>query len=95
MYLLMIGMVPKSKRSLKNNGNRMIDSIMDINGLSGKKIKKALHTCDGFNIQMYQYGRKLFGDDWMNQDDEFNLRMFKYLQLHILQHFDGFFRFCN
>lgn len=61
---------PEVKKLLKKNGNRMIDAIMEVNKLSGKKVKKTLHTCEGFNIQMYQYARKLFGDDWMNQDNE-------------------------
>ena len=31
---------PEVKKSLKKNDNRMIDAIMDVNKLSGKKIKK-------------------------------------------------------
>jgi hypothetical protein len=38
--------------------------------LYGKKIKHALHTCDKLNIELYQAARKLFGDDWLNQDEE-------------------------
>ena len=65
---------PEIKKSLKKNGNRMVDAIMDLNKFSGKKIKKALHTCDDLNLRMYEYGRNMFGDDWMNQDDELILK---------------------
>ncbi len=37
-------------------------------GLYGKKIKKALHECTNLNISLYTTARKLFGDDWLNQD---------------------------
>lgn len=65
---------PEIKKSLKKNGNRMVDAIMDLNKFSGKKIKKALHTCDELNLRMYEYGRNMFGDDWMNQDEELILK---------------------
>lgn len=65
---------PEIKKSLKKNGNRIVDAIMDLNKFSGKKIKKALHTCDDLNLRMYEYGRNMFGDDWMNQDEELILK---------------------
>lgn len=65
---------PEIKKSLKKNGNRMVDAIMDLNKFSGKKIKKALHTCDDLNFRMYEYGRNVFGDDWMNQDEDLILK---------------------
>ena len=65
---------PEIKKSLKKNGNRMVDAVMDLNKFSGKKIKKALHTCDDLNLRMYEYGRNVFGDDWMNQDENLILK---------------------
>jgi hypothetical protein len=61
---------PEIKKILKKNGNRLVDAIMIKHGLLGKKIKHALHTCDKLNIELYQTARKLFGDDWLNQDEE-------------------------
>jgi hypothetical protein len=61
---------PEIKKILKKNGNKLVDAIMIKHGLSGKKIKQALHTCDKLNIELYQTARKLFGDDWLNQDEE-------------------------
>jgi len=58
------------KKILKKNDNRLIDSIMVKHDLSGKKIKKALHNCDRLNISLYQSAKKIFGDDWLNQDEE-------------------------
>ena len=85
---------PEVKKSLKKNDNRMIDAIMDVNKLSGKKIKKSLHTCEGYNIQMYQYGRKMFGDDWMNQDNELILGCLNSTFTYT-PHFDGFLEFVT
>jgi hypothetical protein len=44
------------------------------NGLTGKKLKKCLHNCKGLNLDLYLIARKLFGDDWINQDDDFILQ---------------------
>ena len=58
------------RKELKKNGNRMVDTIMSLYNLSGKKIKKALHNCEGLNIEMVSHARKMFGDDWVNQDND-------------------------
>ena len=58
------------KKILKKNDNKLVDSVMQKHGLYGKKIKKALHQCDRLNISLYQNARNVFGDDWLNQDDE-------------------------
>lgn len=63
-------MGPEIKKILKKNDNRLVDSLMIKHQLSGKKVKKALHTCTKLNIALYQVARKLFGDDWLNQDEE-------------------------
>lgn len=64
---------PKIRKILKKNGNRLVDAFMIHNGLSGKKLKKALHSCKELNLDLYSVARKLFGDDWINQDDDFIL----------------------
>jgi hypothetical protein len=61
---------PEIKKILKKNDNKLIDAVMIKNGLSGKKIKQALHVCEGLNIELYKTAKKLFGDDWLNQDEE-------------------------
>ena len=61
---------PEIKKILKKNGNRLVDSVMIKHELSGKKIKKALHTCSRLNMSVYKTARKTFGDDWLNQDDD-------------------------
>jgi len=61
---------PELRKILKKNDNRLVDSLMIKHQLSGKKVKKALHTCTKLNIALYQAARKLFGDDWLNQDEE-------------------------
>jgi len=64
----------KFRKILKKNDNRLVDAFMIHNGLTGKKLKKCLHSCKGLNLDLYLIARKLFGDDWINQDDDFILQ---------------------
>jgi hypothetical protein len=61
---------PEIKKILKKNDNKLVESIMVKNNFSGKKIRHALHYCNKLNLSLYEYARKLFGDDWLNQDKE-------------------------
>jgi hypothetical protein len=65
---------PKFRKILKKNDNRLVDTFMIHNGLTGKKLKKCLHSCKGLNLDLYLVSKKLFGDDWINQDDDFILQ---------------------
>jgi len=58
------------KKILKKNDNKLVESVMIKKNLSGKKVRQALHDCDRLNISLYEYAKKLFGDDWLNQDKE-------------------------
>ena len=60
---------PQIRKILKKNGNKLIDAFMETQKISGKKLKKSLHTCHGLNIALYRHARELFGDDWLNQDE--------------------------
>ena len=61
---------PEIKKLIKKKNNRLVDAVMEKNGLTGKKVKKALHECTNLNINLYKTARKLFGDDWLNQDGD-------------------------
>ena len=61
---------PEIRKVLKKNDNKLVESYMIKEGLSGKKLKKALHSCETLNIELYKHARKLFGDDWLNQDSD-------------------------
>lgn len=65
---------PIFRKILKKNDNRLVDAFMIHNGLTGKKLKKCLHSCKSLNLDLYLIARKLFGDDWINQDDDFILQ---------------------
>ncbi len=52
---------PEIKKLIKKNNNRLVDAVMLKNGLTGKKVKKALHECTNLNINLYRTARKLFG----------------------------------
>jgi hypothetical protein len=60
---------PKIRGILKKNGNKLVDAFMEVQKISGRKLKNALHNCYGLNISLYQHARNLFGDDWLNQDE--------------------------
>ena len=61
---------PEIRKILKKNDNKLVESYMIKEGLSGKKLKKALHNCETLNIELYKHARILFGDDWLNQDGD-------------------------
>lgn len=60
---------PDIRKCLKRNNNRMIDALMTHYDISGKQVKKALHNCEFVNVQVYKTAREMFGDDWLNQDE--------------------------
>ena len=66
------------KKTLKKQNNRMVDTIMIHNGLSGSKIKKALHVCERLNIPTYLMAKNLFGEEWLNQDNDIILKCLNY-----------------
>ena len=65
---------PIFRKILKKNDNRLVDAFMIHNGLTGKKLKKCLHSCKSLNLDLYLMAKRLFGDDWINQDDDFILQ---------------------
>lgn len=61
---------PKIRKVLKKNDNKLVESFMINEGLSGKKLKTALHTCKSLNVELYRHAKDMFGDDWLNQDGD-------------------------
>lgn len=57
------------KKILAKNDNKLVESVMKRNDLIGKKLKSEIHRATDFNLQNYTTFRKLFGDDWLNQED--------------------------
>ena len=62
---------PEIRKELKKSDNRLVDAFMKRFNLSGKAIKKALHSCTSLNVHTYLDAKKLFGDDWVNQEPDF------------------------
>ena len=58
------------RKILKKVDNKIVDAFMIKNEIQGKKIKKILHTVQGLNVSNYKIGLKLFGSDWLNQDEQ-------------------------
>jgi len=66
---------PEIRKILKKYDNRLIDAFMYQQNISGKKLKKALHICSELNIQLYNSAVKLFGKNWINQEDDIILSL--------------------
>lgn len=66
---------PKIRKILKKCDNKLIDAFMKENDLVGKKLKTALHNCTSLNIDLYIKAKKIFGDDWINQEPDFILKI--------------------
>ena len=60
---------PEIRKILKKKDNRLIDAFMCHQNISGSKLKSALHKCETLNIQLYNTAIKLFGKNWINQED--------------------------
>jgi hypothetical protein len=69
---------PNIRKCLKRNDNRMIDALMAHYGISGKQVKKALHNCEYLNFGVYKMAKEMFGDDWLNQDENLILSCFNF-----------------
>lgn len=65
------------KKNLKKNDLKVVESFMITNNLSGKKIKKSLHSCVNLNISLLSEARKFFGD-WINQEEDSILKCLNY-----------------
>lgn len=62
---------PKIRKELKKSDKKLVDAFMNYAGLSGKKLKTALHRCTSLNTGLYETAVKLFGTDWVNQEPDF------------------------
>lgn len=58
------------RKLLQRNNNRLVDAVMDLYHVKGKKLKKILHVSNSLNIANYRTAESLYGSDWLNQDDE-------------------------
>lgn len=64
---------PEIRKMLKKSDNKLVEAFMKTNQIGGKQLKIALHNSTGLNTLAYLTARKLFGDDWINQDPNFIL----------------------
>lgn len=61
---------PKFGKILKKNNKKLVETFMEINELYGKKIKKCLHNCSNLNITLLKQSLRIFGKDWILQDEK-------------------------
>lgn len=60
---------PNLKKIMKKNGKKIVDGVMEMYGLKGKKIKNALHVCTNLNLNLYSFAKKVFGE-WISQEND-------------------------
>lgn len=65
----------KYRKALKKNDKKVIDAVMFVNDLRGKKIKKYLHVAENLNFKLLKFAIKVFGENWLNQDGDVILRI--------------------
>lgn len=66
------------KKILKKNNKKLVDSLMTLYGVHGKKLKKYLHQSIGLNVPNYVFCSKFFGEDWLNQSEDAILKLLNY-----------------
>jgi len=59
---------------LRKNDMKLVDSFMKLHHISGKKLRKALHTCQYINLKIYKNAVNFFGEDWINQNEDVLLK---------------------
>lgn len=59
---------PSIRKKLKKNGGKLVDAFMGEHNLQGKVLKKSLHESERIQLDVYNYARKVFGEDKLNQD---------------------------
>ena len=74
---------------IKHN-KKLIDAFMDMVGIRGSVVKKILHNTENLNIFPYKIGVSLFGDDWMNQNEDIILKCFNYSSYSNLSRYDDY-----
>ena len=57
-------------KDFRKNDYKFVDTFMKINGVSGKKLRKALHICSSANLSVYRIAISFFGEDWINKNED-------------------------
>lgn len=60
---------PEIRKKLKKNNGKLVDAFMGSKDLKGSVLKKSLHECHQINLNVYNYAKKVFGDDRLNNDN--------------------------
>jgi len=80
MSFMYIGYPGFNKKVLSKNNNKMIDTLMSINGFSGGKIRKILHKINGeFIADNYKQSIDFYGEPFMlSQSDKILTKIFSH-----------------
>lgn len=69
---------PPKLKDIRRNKNKLVDTVMKKNGLSGKILKSALHLCTGTNFILYKLIIKIFPKEWVDNDLELTVRILNF-----------------
>jgi hypothetical protein len=72
------------KKILQKNDHKLVESFMIHKGLKGKKIKKYLHSCEKLNVNLLKSAQLFFGEDWVNQEDDFIVKCLNFENQYFL-----------
>ena len=75
---------------LNKHQKRLVDAFMNKVNIRGSVVKKILHKTENLNIFTYKVGVSLFGDEWMNQDEDIILKCFNYSSYSNLSRYDDY-----
>lgn len=68
-------MYGKKFRTILRKGKNLVETTMIIKNLNGKKTKKFLHEAKNLNFSLLNFAKEMFGDDWLNQDNDIILQI--------------------
>ena len=69
---------PPKLKDIRKNKNKLVDSVMKKNELSGKTLKSALHLCTGTNFILYKLITKIFPKEWVDNDLDLTVRILNF-----------------
>lgn len=81
---------PEIRKILKKCDNKIVDAFMMQKQYRGKVIKSALHNCDALTFETYDIVKTLFGEDKINQEKGFVLKV---LNSNVYFHYENFTEF--
>lgn len=69
-------------KELRKNHNKLIDTVLNRVGLSGRNLKAALHKCENTNFIFYKMLIKIFPKEWLDNNLELTIKVLNYEKIY-------------